>query len=394
MRYSLGVGAPDPVNDYYGIAASETATFLIFPWYLLGSLERSLNPFPKAINGNPFFGPRTTLGVVIAVLPFYFLEGLRLFGQWRVYQASYFFGGKFLPLLLALFSVGLVRLQKGERFTRWGRLYTQVISGFSILFLFLILILKNNYSTRDGVWSDLDFYGFFTLEWFIGVFMFFIFRRDGGWARPALALWMLTALTLGGPLNPSSLSKQEHANALKKELSEAGLLKDGFLVKPAALPDRSIFGPVQNNLYWFSQNGGLNWMRESFPPEFRVLDWNKEKSPSLLPGLLEWMGQPQVKINNPPVETFSIKAASPWTRQLGNEVLQDFNIREGEVVPYRNQDGYFFCFPKLTQFLMVFHEGQLLGQIPLEGLAQKLEKYDGNGGLRSGVRPRDMFLEL
>ena len=218
--------------------------------------------------------------------------------------------------------------------------------------------------------------------------------------RPVFSLWVLMTLTLAGPLNPSCLSIDDHESVLKKEMTEAGMLKEGYLVKLPVLPDRAVLRQIQNGLYWLAQNEGLNWFRSSFPPELRDLDWSKGNPSINFQHLLDWLGREP--INNPYVtqKKFSIQArvngvsqpGLPGVKQLGDEEMQDFNISQGQLVPNRNP-GYFLGFPNQTQFLILYFGGQSLGEIPLDSLIPKLAHYDINDTLRSQVRPKDMIVE-
>jgi hypothetical protein len=256
-------------------------------------------------------------------------------------------------------------------------------------------------NSADGSWADLDFYAFFILQWFIGVFAYFLLRKDADWVRPVFSLWVLMTLTLVGPLSPSSLSIDDHEHTLKMEMTEVGMLKDGLLVKLPVLPDHATLSQIQSGLYWLAQNEGLNCLRPSFPPELRDLNWNKGNPSVNFQHLLDWLGREPTN-PNPYVtqKRFSIETrvntvsspASSGVKQLGDEEIQDFNFFQGQVVPSRNP-GYFLGFPNQTQFLILYFDGQPLGEISLESMIPKLVHYDVNDILRSQVKPKDMVLE-
>ncbi len=395
LKYSLHIDMPDFVNNYYGIAASETATFLVFPWYLLGSLERSLNSPEKAKEDKTVFGSRTALGIALMVSAFYIFTDFEFFIAWRRNIHRYFIDGNYLLPLSGLFSIGLIRLQKGPEFIKWRVIYTKIIAGLSILFLVFKGIFENPY--WDGFWDDLDFYSLFILFWFIGVFIYFLFRERAGWVRPAFALWVMMVLTLAGPFNPSSLSVWEHQNILKKEMSDAGMLKDGLLVKSPLPLNSSTFGPIQGNLYWFGQNQGLNWLRKSFPPKLGNLDWSKEKTPANLPQLLDWLGWVKPQTPYPGSKTFSIQNPNVryGLKRLGDWELQDFSFRQGQMKNHPNTyPGYFLGFPNSTQFLIIEFGGWILSEIPLSSLAKKISKEASKGTPIDKMQPKVMVLEF
>ncbi len=395
LRYSLHIDLPYPVNNYYGIASSDTATFLVFPWYLLGNLGSFLNSPEKKKEESSVLGPRTAVGIASVVLVFYLFNGYVIFGPWWKHVTRYFVDGNYLLPLAGLFSIGVVRLQKGPWFIKWRGLYTKVISGLSILFLAFKGVIHNLY--WGGIWEDLHFYSIFILLWFAGVFIYFLLRARAGWVWPAFALWVMMVLTLVGPFNPMSLSSWEHQNILKKEMSDAGILKDGQLVKPSPPLNQSTFGPIEGNLYWFSQNQGLNWLRKFFPPELGDLDWGKEKTRANLPKLLDWLGQAKPQPPYPNTKTFSIQ--NPGLRyglkRLGDYELQDFYICQGQVKNNpQNYPGYFLGFPNLAQFLLIEFDGISLGEIPLDSLAKKIQREDAQGIPKDKMQPNAMTLEF
>jgi hypothetical protein len=391
------VTLPNQINEFIG-PASQTAAFLAFPWYLLGGLEKTLGSAEKPQGWGAPLGPRISFGLRLLVFAGYLFEGFKMFQQWRTHQANYFFDEKILLLFLALFSIGLVSEQRGNRFEIGRRTYTKIISVLSISLLLFAGFL--HHAEWNGTWSGLDFYSFFFLQWFIGVFAYLLFRKEKVWVGPVLSLWVLLALTLAGPLNPENLSIRDHENNLKSIMTETGMLKEGLLVKLPTLPDRGSLNQIQNGLYWFAQNGGLNWLKHSFPPELQDLDWDKEKSYSLLPRLLDWLGRekpltPYLHQNFFSIKPPSIQKGSVRVQQLGDDELQDFNMNQGSAAPFvsSNSNGYFLGFPKQTQILFVFYDGQPLAEVPLEKLAQRLAKYDITDALRRRVNPKDMTLE-
>lgn len=395
LRYSLNLNIPDPMNNYYQVAAAETSTFLVFPWYLLGSVGSFLNSPEKVKEDKWFFGPRIALGIALVVSVLYLLSGFTLIGPWRCNPARYFIDGCYFFPLFVLFSIGLVRMQKGPGFVKWRETYTRIIAGYSILFLSISGIFQNPY--WGGIWDDLDFYSLFMLLWFIGVFAYFLLRPSAGWVRPVFALWTILVLTLAGPFNPSFLDVWEHQNALKSELSSAGMLKDGQLVKPQLPLNRSSFGPIQGELYWFAQNQDLNWLRKSFPPELGKLDWGKEKGYANLPQLLDWLGWVKPLPAYPGSKNFSIQSpkAGYGLRRLGEDDVQDFNIRQGQVKNHPNPNpGYFLGFPNSTQLLFVEFDGWHLGEIPLDSLAKRISKEAAKGSPKDKMPPKAMTLEF
>jgi hypothetical protein len=381
------------INLFTG-PASQTASFLIFPWYLLGGLEQTVNPSEKTGEGSAVPGPRAVLWFSLVTLVFYLFESYKLFLQWRSHQNNYFMDEKLIPLLSTIYCIGLVLNQKGNAWEKWGTLFVKFASAFTIVFIALSEAVKNHNNFYGG-WSEADVYSFMTMLWFIGVFAYFFFRKDPGWVKPVLCLWVLMAIALVGPLNPSNLSRWDHETILKKKMTEAGLLKNGLLVKPAAKMEPAAFLPIQNCLYWFDQNEGLNWFRSSFPQELRDLNWGKEKIPANLNLLLEWLGKE--KQPNPAGKpyfsnsgNFSIGPLPNRMQLVGDYELQTFYMPQ-RLQPHR-ENGYCLDLPMLSETLTVFFNNQLLGKISIKGLARKLAKYDTTDEMRQKVKSKDMML--
>lgn len=214
----------------------------------------------------------------------------------------------------------------------------------------------------------------------------------------------MLGVTSVGPLSPAQLTRQDRQDALKQDLIEFGLLKNGRLVKVSPQPDAK----TQNRIYWdFRQMAyeyGLKPLRDWLPEELRGLNWDKENSLSHLPQLMDWFGLDPVKYfpNNPysgrtyyhawKTSLIGDIAGYDWQQNFGfNQFNQGANPkRPGN----QNATGYVLEFPIQSQYLLVEYGNQTLGKIPVGTLADRLVKYNYNDVIRNRVLPKDMVLEF
>jgi len=397
---SLRIGHPQlPYQmNFFSGPASQTASFLIYPWYLLGGLEKTLNPSEEMGERVIVPGPRTILWVSMGTLIFFLFEVDKLFGQWRAHQTDFISDEKTILLVLTVLCFGMVLNQKGNQWEKRGPLFIKWVSAVFIVFLVFAATLKN-YNNYGG-FSEVDIYDFFEAMWFIGVFAWFFFRKDPGWTTPVTTLWVMLVLAVAGLLNPLSISCWSHEYILKKTLTEAGMLKDGVLVKLPSGTNPVDFTPIQNALYGVSNIEGLNWFQNSFPPELRDLDWSKEKSRTNLPQLLDWLGRekpPDFSTQNgkttPPrmYPYYTVGTQPNGALRIGDYEMQSVNTEQRPPRFYKT--GYCLLSPYPTQHLNLFYNGQFLAEIPLQSLLRKLAQYDTSDTTRRNVKPEDMLVE-
>lgn len=376
-------------------SASQFATFLVFPWYILGCMEDVLNPKEETSPEVRLIGPRFTLTIVIVVVAGYLLEVLKIFKQITAHQSNYFFDEKFVFLVLALISIYMASLQK-EGFEKLKGTYRKTLSAVSIGLLLAWYCLFRPYSASYH--GSLDYYAFYCGIWFGLIFAYFLFKKEPEWVRPAFSLLALMIFTVAGPLNPMNLALQDEGKYLEKMIKERlnseGVLKDGVMTKSAS-PNPRVFNGLQWTFREDAQLEGLNWLRNSFPPELRSLNWDKENSVSLLPKLWDWLGLQQFSNPYYPRYYFSnSRATNGLQKEFWGIQEQDFNCRQGLVVPRKGSRGYFLAFPDNSQSVTLTFKGRALAKINLEKLAKILRKYDYNETVRKWIPPKDMSLEF
>lgn len=380
-------------NNIIGLAL-QVVTPLVFPWYILGSLEKTLGTAGETQPEGIPFGRRITLGVLGLLAVGFPLEFWKVIQQLRSHQSIYFFDEKILLFLFALLSIGLAQGGKVNWPEKWPGIYPKVVSGLSIL---LVLISGFTFPFNLGR-NDIAgvYYSLIYIVWFGLVFIYFFFRSQTGWVRPLLTLWVLLLLTMWGPLSPASLALRDNEKGLKNYLVQAGLLKDGLLVK--APPQQDPKHPL-NQVGWRLQDlfrwDGLDWLKSSFPLELRKLDWDKEKGPDNLPKLMEWLGLPpmnaQANVNQ--YQLYSVQYnRRDRTKHFGSYQLLDFNANQGGGAP-SNAPEFYLSLPKLGESLELYDNGKLAGVIPLNKVYTHLEKYERLHTQRNSVLPKDMELE-
>jgi hypothetical protein len=381
---------PDVIGLSYQIFSP-----LVFPWYILGGLSKNLDR--KAPEPAVSFGARTTIGVLglLAIgLP---LEGLKVFQQWKNHQSIFFLDEKILLFLLALLSIGMVKAQKEKAFEKWQGIYPKIISGLCVV---LILLTGFYHPARvwGGAWTKDVYYSLIYVVWFLGCFIYFFLCRKANWVKPVLGLWLLLIVTWAGPLSPQSLSLKSREFLFKNTLAQDGLLKDGLLTKVMSETQSSQLNPVIWGLKGLSHEDGLNWLKSSFPPELRLLDWSRSNGEANLPRLIDWLGLPALptRNNSNPYQQYSTKNDRNEVKYFGPYELIEFNFGPGNVMPSRDVPEYFLFFPNPSQSLNVIYRGKLVGVIPLNKLAElaeRLSKYSDNPFMRGHIPSEDMGLE-
>jgi|GEM_PF-7088511 len=383
----------DGRNEIIGLAYQIASPFL-FPWYILGSLEKTLGRVGQPMEGSIPFGERTTLGVLAVLAVGFPLEGWKIVSQWMDRRSIFFLDEKILLLLLALLFIGLVRAQKGKWFGRWQGVYPKIISGLS----FVLVLFSGFYHPTQppgGAWPGDVYYSLIYAVWFAGVFAYFFLRPDAGWVKPVMTLLVLLGLCLTGPLNPENLAIKDRENVLRNNLANAGLLKDGKLVK--AVPSDNTRPQVQFGweLRMIVQEDGLNWLKGAFPPELLGLDWDQQKGPANLPRLIDWLGFPPLpNPSNPSAyKYFTVRNGMQRMKNFGSYQLVDFNANLNGGLP-KILPEYFLTLSDPVKYLILLDRGRSAGEIPIAFLVPLLAKYDMTDTLRRMVPPEDMFLKF
>ena len=377
---------PDVIGLSYQIFSP-----LVFPWYILGGLLKSLDR--KTSEPAVSFGERTTIGVLALLAVSLPLEGFKVFEQWKNHQSIFFLDEKILLFLLAILSVGMVRAQKGKRFEKWQGLYPKIISGFCVVLIIFSGFFHPNYA-YGSAWPKVVYYPLIYVVWFLGCFVYFFLCREANWVKPVWALGLLLIVTWAGPLSPQFLSLKSREAFFKKTLIQDGLLKDGLLVKVMPETQSSQLNPLVWNLKGLSHEDGLNWLKNTFPPELRQLDWSRTNGEIYLPQLIAWLGLPpvQTRNNTNQYQSFSTQNDRSQPQWFGPYELINFNFYQGSRIPGEVLPDYFLSFPSPGQSLNVLYKGKLAGVIPLDSLAKNLSQYSGHPFVLRHIPPQDMVL--
>ena len=379
-------GTPDVIGLSYQVVSP-----LVFSWYMLGGLLKNLER--KASEPAVSFGARTTMGVLVLLAIGLPLEGFKVFEQWRNLQSIFFLDEKILIFLLAILSISMVKAQKGKGFEKWRGIYPKIISGLCVV---LILFSGFYHPTGGwgGAWSTDVFYGLIYTVWFLGCFVYIFLRREANWIKPVLSLWLLLIVTWAGPLSPQYLSLKSRELGFKNELTQAGLLKDGVLVK--VMPEDNIhqINFLVSGLKRICREDGLNWLKSAFPTELRQLDWSRSNGEANLPQLIAWLGLPpiQTQNNSNQYQSFSTQNDRGQVQWFGPYELINFGFYQGDRGADPKKPEYFMSFPSPGQSLNLIYHGKLIGAISLNSLAKNLSQYSGHPFVLRHMPPQDMVL--
>lgn len=383
-----GFGVPDVNGLAYQIFSP-----LVFSWYILGGLLKNLDR--KAHEPAVSFGAGTTIGVLVLLAVSLPLEGFKVFQQWKNHQSIFFLDEKILLFLLAFLSIAMVGAQKGKGFEKWKGIYPKIISGLCIV-LILLTGFYHPASYWGGAWTKDVYYSLIYVVWFLGCFVYFFLCRETNWVKPVLALGLLLIVTWAGPLSPEYLSLKSRESFFKNQLTQAGFLKDGLLVKVMSETNGHQINPNVWKLNEFLHEDGLNWLKSAFPPELRQLDWSQANGSANFPRLVEWLGLPPIQTRNysNQYQSFSTQNDRGQAQWFGPYELINFGFYRGRLSD-PNQQAYFMAFPNQGQSLNLLYQGKLIGVIPLDRLAEHLSQYSSSGhpSVMRHIPLKDMALD-
>jgi hypothetical protein len=387
-----------PQNAYF------IACFLVLPWYLLGVLEKSFYAPEEKAAGKDLTGPGWVAGTLLALGAGYLFEFVKAFQGFftarpvilnNVYdEREYFFG-------LAFYSMALAALLHLRKNRPWTALYPKILSLACLLLLAAMAFSPPNLHLSAG-WIFWNYDFFSMMVWLAAVFLYFLLVQKPGWKRPVLSLLVLLSITSVGPLSQAQVAYRDRQNALKRDLTDSGLLKDGHFAKVSTEPDPKTQNRIYGEMRGIAGQYGLKGLRNWMPEELRGLNWDRENSPAQIPRLMDWLGLTQVKYfpqNRIDGKFLSYRVqGSGLTGDIaGYDWQQTFYFNRGsspqqpgkKVSPY-----YVLELPDQSQTLLVECGGQTLAEIPLGPLAGRLVKYDYNDAVRNRVFPKDMVLEF
>jgi len=385
---------------------------LILPWYFMGCLDKNLDPKQKAESEGAAIGTALAYSAIVGVLIGFVLDAILLlswfFSKDPITPEYVYF--LICSCLMGLASLVMLTPLNSGKNESWIGDYRRIVAGFSLLVLaygIFALFKAGQQWDSFGYSQDVTFltagYPQLILSlWLFGSMVYYFLKKEASWAKPGWALLILMGLTLFGPLSPQDVAFRKHRADLEKIFKDAGMLKDGHVVKPAASLDREPYNKLQEEIGSIASFCGLSRLQPWFTFDLKPLESveeNEKQSGGYLVAsrLIQALGVEECN-------TVDYKqSARHFMTKYGENIFDIAGFSQQQTINFGpgcpliqmgvNDKSFVTGLTDQNRKLTLQYGSKFLADIPLGKVCEKLKAYDYNEIIRSKVPQEDLVVE-